>query len=47
MKSAPIFLAEIVVGFVGLRGLDPGSELISQISPYTTSPFGNCPWSTD
>jgi len=29
--------------FVGLKEPNPGSELISQINPYTTGPFGNSP----
>ena len=33
--------------FVGLLGPDPGSELISQTNPCTTSPFGNSPWRMD
>lgn len=32
---------------VGLLVPDPGSKLISQTNPSTTSPFDNKPWSTD
>lgn len=32
---------------VGLLGPNPGSELISQKSPCTISPFGNDLWSAD
>jgi len=32
---------------VGLLGTDLGLELISQTNPYTTSAFGNSPWSAD
>ena len=33
--------------FVGLRGPDPGSTLVSQTNLYTTGPFSISLWSTD